>query len=117
MLKKSDNGHSHVRDFSRRELVTFLQKQLPLPSSCTPLIEFPLDFKSFFSSIQANEVKQKDEFIADPRRLRRWMREMENELDQFPSITDAIKLKEIELLKLQKRISVSKKNCKSEKTS
>lgn len=54
-----------------------------------------------------NGTKRTDEFVADPRRLRRWLREMENQLSQFPSISDAIKMKDIELKKLQKKNLVS----------
>lgn len=57
--------------------------------------------------LQLNGVKPNDEFIVDPKRLRCWLRHMQNELSKFPSISDAIKMKDFELIKLQKKILVS----------
>lgn len=57
--------------------------------------------------LQMNGTKPNDEFIVDPKRLRCWLRHMQNELSKFPSISDAIKMKDFELMKLQKKILVS----------
>lgn len=51
--------------------------------------------------------KPPDEYIVDLKRLRRWLREMENQLSQFPTISVAIQMKEFELEKLQKKNAVS----------
>lgn len=57
--------------------------------------------------LQLHGAKPNDEFIVDPKRLRCWLRHMQNELSKFPSISDAIKMKDFELMKLQKKILVS----------
>lgn len=64
--------------------------------------------KQFFSfNFQINGGKPHDEFIVDLKRLRRWLRDMENQLMQFPTISDAIKMKDFELERLQKKNEVS----------
>ncbi|XP_031626681.1 uncharacterized protein LOC116342976 [Contarinia nasturtii] len=50
-----------------------------------------------------NGGKQSDDYIVDLKRLRLWLREMEKQLAQFPTISDAIKMKDFELERLQKK--------------
>lgn len=70
--------------------------------------EFTVHFCFFvLFSLQLNGAKPNDEFMVDPKRLRCWLRHMQNELSKFPSISDAIKMKDFELMKLQKKILVS----------
>lgn len=61
----------------------------------------------FQSKLQINGGKQSDDYIVDLKRLRLWLREMEKQLAQFPTISDAIKMKDFELERLQKKNEVS----------
>lgn len=63
-------------------------------------------FKFKFNE-QIHGGKPSDDFIVDLKRLRLWLREMEKQLAQFPTISDAIKMKDFELEKLQKKNEVS----------
>ena len=58
--------------------------------------------------MQINGGKQSDDYIVDLKRLRLWLREMEKQLAQFPTISDAIKMKDFELERLQKKNEVSR---------
>lgn len=60
-----------------------------------------------FLKFQINGGKPSDEYIVDLKRLRLWLREMEKQLSQFPTISDAIKMKDFELERLQKKNEVS----------
>lgn len=56
---------------------------------------------------KANGVARSKEFVGDPRRLRRWLREMETQLQKSPTFSEAVKMKDSALQKLLKEHTVS----------
>lgn len=61
--------------------------------------------RNLFQSIGPSTRTQS--LVGDPRRLRRWLREMENEMTKAPSISTASKMKSTELKRRLNEHSVS----------
>lgn len=57
--------------------------------------------------LQSLGASNSEEHVGDPKRLRRWLREMETEMDKSPSYTVASKMRHSELQKKLNEHSVS----------
>lgn len=65
-----------------------------------------LCFTSFYAQLE-NQSSRPHALASDPRRLRRWLREMETDMAKSPTLSAAMKMKPAELRKRLKEHSVS----------
>lgn len=63
----------------------------------------------FFAQLE-NQTSRPHVLASDPRRLRRWLREMETDIAKSPTLSAAMKMKPAELRKRLKEHSVSEQH-------